>query len=182
MDQPCEVCWKHWSCSVPTWWCSQPVLVITGKGRNQTCCTLCRMINLKGWLKELLTQYKCVVFRWITFHNNSSVVYEWSLGRPNAMIFLSVQFFFRLWRHSERYREQPYDRRWNHDRVILVFDITRTTACIRIFDQMDTSDSIRFMSKASYTASGSTEFKDFIIHFFSLEFRENFVKQIVACL
>lgn len=47
---------------------------------------------------------------------------------------------------------------------------------------MDTSDSIKFMSKASYTASGSTEFKDFIIHFFSLEFRENFVKQIVACL
>lgn len=114
----------------------------------------------------MLTQYKCVVFRWITFHKNSSVVYEWSLGRPNAMIFLSVQFFFRLWRHSERYREQPYDRRWNHDRVILVFDITRTTACIRIFDQMDTSDSIRFMSKASYTASGSTEFKDFIIKFF----------------
>lgn len=63
-----------------------------------------------------------------------------------------------------------------------MFDITGTTACIRIFGQMDTSDSIKFMSKASYTASGSTEFKDFIIHFFSLEFRENFVKQIVACL
>lgn len=70
------------------------VLVITGKGRNQTCCTLCRMINLKGWLKELLTQYKCVVFRWITFHKNFSVVYEWSLGRPNAMIFYLFRLFF----------------------------------------------------------------------------------------
>lgn len=85
---------KHWSCSVPTWWCSQSVLVITGKGRNQTCCTLCRMINLKGWQKILLTQYKCVVFRWITFHKNSSVVYEWSLGRPNAMIFYLFRLFF----------------------------------------------------------------------------------------
>lgn len=31
------------------------VLVITDKGKNQTCCTVCRVTNLKGWLKELLT-------------------------------------------------------------------------------------------------------------------------------
>lgn len=42
----------------------------------------------------MLTQYKCVVFRWITFHKNSSVVYEWSLGRPNAMIFYLFRLFF----------------------------------------------------------------------------------------
>lgn len=31
------------------------VLVITDKGKNQTCCTVCRVTNLEGWLKELLT-------------------------------------------------------------------------------------------------------------------------------
>lgn len=41
---------------------------------------------------------------------------------------------------------------------LLVFDITTTTACWRIFGQMNTSDWIRFMSIASYTASGSTQF------------------------
>lgn len=159
-----EVCWKHWLCL-------EQNLIFMELTGGSTLWGLLETLIMLG--TDMMMFTTCTSDnRWITFHKNSSVVYEWSLGRPNAMIFLSVQFFFRLWRHSERYREQPYDRRWNHDRVILVFDITRTTACIRIFDQMDTSDSIRFMSKASYTASGSTEFKDFIIHFFLWSFEK----------
>lgn len=84
-------------------------------------------------------------------------MHDWSLGRPNAVIYYLSIFFFGF-EDILRVTESSYMIKGGIIIGLLVSDITTTTACIRIFGQMDTSDWIRFMSIASYTASGLTQF------------------------
>lgn len=84
-------------------------------------------------------------------------MHDWSLGRPNAVIYYLSVFFFGF-EDILRDTESSYMIKGGIIIGLLVSDITTTTACIRILGQTDTSDWIRFMSIASYTASGLTQF------------------------
>lgn len=73
------------------------------------------------------------------------MVNDWSLGRPNAVIYYLSIFFFGFG-DILRDTESSYMIKGGIIIGLLVSDITTTTACLRILGQMDTSDWIRFMS------------------------------------